>query len=467
MKIALVSLNKGTFPPGGLVYVATSLKSALPWVEVEIIDINYDDVYGRLMEGEFDLIGIGAMTVDFGKAIKLAERLKQKSSKPIIIGGVHISVLPSSLKPCFDVAVIGEGERTMQELVELYEREGEFSPDKLQAINGLAFFRDGQVVRTEPREPIERLDDIPIPNWSLVNRGYFRRRATIRWGKFGVRGSLLTSRGCPYKCTFCSSKRMWGRPRFHSPQYVVRLVKDLVSRYNVSHIQIWDDLFAVDKKRLRRIAVALEEEKLTRTVEFSCTARTNLIDDEMCEILRTMNVKSVCFGIESGSERVLQSLKTGQISVEDNRRAVELCTKHEIESHLSIIFGSPGEKIEDMRETLHFLDFAIQKGATYILTFIMTPYPQTEMWEIAKNRGKVYNDMDWELLSLTPERPLLLDEDVDLKEFQRILSESRAKARRLVWSKKVPSFIKSSPGEAISLVLKNPFIGIRTLLGRY
>lgn len=469
MKLGLVSLrDSNSFPPGSLVYIATYLKEHIPSTSVKIIDITFDDVYHRLTSGNFDLIGISAMTIDYGKAVNLAKKVKQESSIPIVIGGVHISLLPSSLERCFDVAVMGEGEQTMLELLELFARTGQFRAQDLESIAGLAFFNEDELVMTEPRAPIEPLHQIPVPDWSLVNPGYFRRRPMIRWGEFGVSGLLLTSRGCPYDCIFCSSKRMWGKMRFHSPEWVVEATKDLALNHHVSHITIWDDLFSIDKVRLGSIAESLQRQgRWVERVRFACQARASLMDDEMCEILKSMNVRSICFGIESGSERVLKSLKTGRVSVEDNARALELCAKYGIESQVSVIFGSPGEKLEDMQETLRFLDFAIEQGTTHIQTFVMTPYPETEIWEIAERRGRVKDQVDWECLSLFSGQPLLLDDDVSMTDFQAVLSQSRAKARRVAWSRKVLPLTRHSPWEAACYAMKNPSMLFRTIFGSY
>jgi radical SAM superfamily enzyme YgiQ (UPF0313 family) len=466
MRLGLVSLRESpSFPPGSLVYLATYLRENVPSISVEIIDINFDDVHQRLASGAFDLVGITAMTVDYAKAMDIAELVKRDLSIPTVIGGVHISLLPSSLRPCFDVAVIGEGEQTMLELVQLFLASGRLVPGELSRIPGLAFFSDTDLVVTTPRPRIEPLDEIPVPDWDLVNPAYFKYRPMVRWGEFGRSGLLLTSRGCPYDCVFCSSKRMWGGIRFHSAEWVVQAVRRLVVNHHVTHITAWDDLFCVNKTRLRSIAAALRQEGLTDSVRFACQGRSNLMDEEMCEILRSMNVSSICFGIESGSERVLRTLKTGNVSVHDNARAIQLCSKYGIAPQVSVIFGSPGEKLEDMKQTLRFLDFAVEHGATDIQTFIMTPLPETEVWRVAKERGLVSDEMDWGSLSLFSDEPMLLDQDVDPSDFGALVAQSRARARSVVWRTKVLPLLTRRPIQAAWFAVNNPSLVLATIFG--
>ena len=120
-------------------------------MDIQIVDGNFDRVLRTLTRGQFDLIGITAVTVDYGRAAAVAQEVKQALSVPVIIGGVHISSLPSSLKPCFDLGLIGEGEQTMLELLRLFGATRQFRAEDLVSIPGLAFFEDGALVVTDPR----------------------------------------------------------------------------------------------------------------------------------------------------------------------------------------------------------------------------------------------------------------------------------------------------------------------------
>jgi len=171
-KLGLVSLKKGdNCAPAGLVYIATYLQQHLKDdFEVKIIEQNYVDVEKKLKEGKFDLIGISAMTVHYGAALRLSRWIKQNMPAPVVIGGVHISTLPGSFENCFDIGVIGEGEASMLEIVRAYLGKKAVGKEELLKIKGLIFFDGGHLVTTEERPLIEDLDSIPLPDWRLVQR---------------------------------------------------------------------------------------------------------------------------------------------------------------------------------------------------------------------------------------------------------------------------------------------------------
>jgi len=467
LKLGLTFLTKsgsGQCVPYGLMSIATYLEQKMDAIDVQIIDTNFENVYETIKHGKFDLIGIGSMTIDYQKTIDLAKRIKNDFNMPILVGGHHISSLPSSFKDCFDIGISGEGETTMLELVQLFEKKMRFNDKELEGIKGLIIPKknDG-VFLTERRKPIRPLDEIPIPNRKFINKGYFKRRQLDVWGEFGIESSIITSRGCPYKCIFCSTTRFWSELRFHSPKHAVEEVYQLVENHGVTHIQVWDDLFTIHKKRLREIAKLLREEGLTEKVKFNAQPRANLIDDELCQILKSMNVEIVLFGFESGSERTLKYLKGESISVDDNKNAIKLCQKHGIKAQGSLIFGSPGETLEDMEKTLDFIDFAKKNNVNHLWSFVMTPFPATPIWDIAQKRGKVDDNMDWDLLShQNIDKPLLLDDDISVEEFKKVFLKGRAQMRYFKW-KKILSFIRNSPLETLGIFLLHPIENLKKL----
>jgi radical SAM superfamily enzyme YgiQ (UPF0313 family) len=361
---------------------------------------------------------------------------------------------------------MGEGGESLLEIIKLCLGKGKrFLPkEDLLKIKGLIFLDSGKLIKTEERPLIENLDDLPLSNWSLVNRRYFSNCALNTWGEFGVQGHILTSRGCPYKCVFCSTTKFWQKMRFHSAEYVVEQVRDLVDNYKVTHIQLWDDLFTINKLRLMKIAELLRKNRLLQRVKFNCQPRPNLLDDELCKILKEMNIKIGIFGFETGSEKVIKFLKRGTVTVEDNRKVILLCKKHGIKVQGSIMLGSPGETLEDMRQTLDFVDFAIKNKVQRLWSFVLTPFPDTEIWEIAKKRGKVWDKgFDWDsLFHQNIDRPLLLDDTIDLEEFKKIFGEIR---KRIIWFrlKKIISFFLDNPFKTIAYALKNPINSMNLL----
>lgn len=429
MKLGLINLvSEGQSPPMGLVSIATYLKEYMNFENIRIIDINVEDALNGVKKYNPDVVGISSMTVNYSHAIKLAKDIRQKLEIPIIVGGVHISTLPSTLTREFDIGVIGEGEQTMLELMELYEKKG-FDGKSLNGISGITFLDNGRQKVTKKRELITPIDKIPILDRAFLDKSYFEPRKTLD-GKVKIEAHMMTSRGCPYRCVFCSTSVFWEHVRFNSAKRVVDEVKELIEKYNVQAINIWDDLFGVNKIRLRNIANKFQEEKINEKVVFSCQPRANLVNDELCQILKDMGVVSVNFGFESGSQKILNYLKKGSVSVEDNKNAIKLCKKYGFLVGGSLMFGSPGETIQDMEDTLNFIKFMKQNNVDLVWSFVTTPFPGTEIWDIAKERGKVNDEMDWNTLSHhNAENPLLLDESIDKKEFKKIFIKGRAQLK--------------------------------------
>lgn len=464
MKIGLISIFEDkSAPPLGLCYLGTFLEKN--GYNVKIIDKNWEDVETSTRKYRPDIIGISSMTHYYGEAIKLAKKFKEKSNIPIFIGGPHISTLPESFNKIFDLGVIGEGELTLLEVLRLYKKNERIEADKLKRIKGLVYQKGNKIIRTPMREPIKLLDSIPIPNRKLLNKNYFNK-IWVHWDEtMGREGAMLTSRGCPYKCVFCSTSRFWNIVRLNSPEYVLKDLKDLVDNYKVDHVHIWDDLFTISKSRLEKIYYALKKEGLIDKVVFQCQPRANLMDDELCKVMKQLSVRTISFGFESGSERMLKYLKGGSVTVEDNKRTVLLAKKWGFRLYGSLIFGSPSETVKDMRKTIEFIDFVNENSDKAALWhFIMTPFPGTPIWEIAKKRKKVSKDMDWRLLRhQNIDNPLLLDPGIDKKEFQQIFGEADTKLRQLYLAHNYTlSRRLSSPSQVLSIILHKPKHAIKS-----
>ncbi|NQU41751.1 B12-binding domain-containing radical SAM protein [bacterium] len=449
-RIALVSLSESSnlHPPLGLLSIGSYLRRELPLVEVTLVDANVEDPLERLLSEDFDLIGFSAMTVRYGRAIDMAGEIRRKKPTPLIVGGVHVSTLPESLDPAFDAAVIGEGEVTMRELVQLLETGGGLSSEGLRRIPGLVFFEDGRPVSTGRRELMD-LADLPLTDWSLLDPRYFRPRRFDEVGRFAVGGSLMTSRGCPYKCAFCSTTHFWGhRVRNRPIGDVIEDLRDLVEVYGITHVMFWDDLFTVQKERLRDFAQALEEAGLSGRLTFSCDSRANVFDEEVCFLLRRIGVEGVFFGFESGSDRVLEYLKGPGVRVAHNRRAVDLGVRHGFKVQGNMIFASPGETLKDMRASLEFMEYAARKGAYRIQWDRLVPFPATPVWDAAHESGQVRERMDWERLAFADrkQRPMLLDPSIDSEAYRSLLSSWRFRRLRLLFRWRIlRAYLRHSP----------------------
>jgi radical SAM superfamily enzyme YgiQ (UPF0313 family) len=365
------------------------------------------------MMAEYDLLGIQVMTTFAHQAYEFAETLKSIfPDKPIVLGGTHVSGLPIEAikKPFVDYVVIGEGEITLAELCNALEH-----GRSTESIFGLYSHSNGNVRFRGHREMEKNIDALPPPARHLFNW----ERYSIVDDSDKIRLAILTSRGCPYSCAFCSSSKLWQRVRFHSAEYIVREIKHLTERYDVKTFDIWDDLFTTNKRRLKELVDLMQEEELLGEVTFTCMARANTLDEEVCSLLKKLGVSSLNFGFESGNPRILKMLKGG-LTLEMNKKAIQLAKKYGFQVYGSLILGSPTETIEEMNDTINFIDYAKAHGVDNLWAFVMTPFPGTEMWEIAKRRGKVSDDMDWSILHLHNSEEALLVDDGMREEFRDI-----------------------------------------------
>jgi len=456
IKIALVSFQKDAErePPMGLVYLATYLRDKIKIKNIKIFDSNFNNLNEDLRKFSPDIIGVGPMTINYSEAVEFSENYKKERNIPIVIGGVHISTLPVSLNSCFDIGVIGEGEETFSEIVDLYLKKRRFDIKDLKKIKSIIFRNKNKLIKTEKRPFIE-LDSLPFPDFNFVNKDYFREHE----GAEGIvkKAFVLTSRSCPYNCKFCSTKQFWGVLRLHSPEYVARLIKYFIENYGSNYVQIMDDLFTMSVDRLKKIKRELENlHVLDKIKGMVCHSRANLMNDELCKVLKELKVNAVSFGFESGSERMLNWLKGGSVTVEMNRNAVKISKKYGFKVYGSLMYGSPGEKIEDIRETNKFIDFLIENKADNVWSFISTPFPSTIFWEIAVKKGKVSEDMDWDMLShQNIDNPLLLDEEVDKEEFKKEFLIGRKKLQKIKIMF-VIDFLRRNPFNATKFFITNP-----------
>jgi anaerobic magnesium-protoporphyrin IX monomethyl ester cyclase len=369
------------YPPLGLAYISSYLKKYVPSIEVKIVDRN---VGNAIQEFRPDAVGVSSVTQNFGGAVIIGEMCKQLKI-PVFIGGVHISMLPEGLPDVFDFGVVGEGENTMLELVKLFSERGSFGDEDLGNIRGLVLHGHDGPELTEERGLIESLDSIPFPDRELLD--------------IPSAGStyLFTSRGCPYKCAFCSSTRFWDRTRWFSAEYVVDEIKAVVQRYRPWAVSFYDDLFVANFGRLQTIVDLLLREGLHKKVKFSFACRSNLVNERLIEVIRQLDIQMICMGLESGCQRILEYLKGEKCSVEQNMNAIDLLSEANINVQGTFIIGSPDETEDEILETLNFIK---RSKLVHFDVYILTPFPGTPIWRIAKQHNLVSDHMDWRRLAV-------------------------------------------------------------------
>lgn len=404
-----------SLPPLSLGYLASSLRDEYgnDLIDFKIVD---RDIKNELRKFKPDIVGITCVSQNYNYAMEYA-KLARKRKIPVLIGGTHITVLPTTLTKDMDVAVIGEGEEAIKELFSIYLKKKKFEKQDLADLKGIAFWDGKKIIQTEKRVPIKKMDSILRPARDLM--------------KIEKCTHVFSSRGCPYRCVFCASSRFWNSTRFFSAKYVVDEVKYLYDNYGVREIDFWDDLFIVSKQRIKDIISLLRKERLLGKIAFSCAVRSNLIDESMVKLLKKMNVKGVSMGLESGTPRILNYLKGDTINIKDHMRAIRIFKKYGIEPSASFIIGSPSETREEILQTFKFIKDSKLRGFGI---YVLTPLPGTPIWEYAKERGMVNEKMDWSSLNVefleNHEEAIILSETLSREELYQLIQMFKAEQKK-------------------------------------
>ncbi len=307
-----------------------------------------------------------------------------------ILGGVHLSADPVGTMmefTQFDIGVVGEGEATLLELISALR-----SHRDLTEIAGLVYREQNHVLLGPPRELQSNLDLLPQPAWHLIP-GFPESYSPPAYATRGTTScSIVTSRGCGHRCTFCFQGSMGRLLRFHTAEHVLRTVRHLHDTYGIRDLRILDDQFLADKKRARQICELLIRDNLNIT--FSCLARINSIDPDILQLLKQAGCRQISFGIESGSQRMLDYIKKG-IRLDQVARAVRWTHEAGILTLGYFIMGFPTETKDSLEETARF---ARSLPLDDISIFFLTPFPGTEIYKTAESHGEL--DKDWGKMSL-------------------------------------------------------------------
>jgi len=437
-------------PTLGLGYLASSLRKEFGHNHIEI-KIVQRDIEQEISKFGPDIVGITSVSKNYNRAIRYA-RIAKEYGLPVIMGGMHISLLASTLTSDMDVGVIGEGEETVVDLVKLFCDKGNFDWNELENIDGVAFKRDDKLIVTNKRKLIEPLDSVPMPARDLFTINEFTY--------------MFTSRGCPYRCTFCSSTRFWDKVRLFSAEYVVNEIEYLIKEHNVRKIGLWDDLFIVSKARVRQIADLLEKKDILGKVSFHIEARSNLVDNELAQLLKQMNVTEVSMGLESGCPTTLEYLKGRDVSIDDHINAINILRNHGIKPGGSFIIGSPKESREDILQTLRFIKE--NQLAANFMVFVLTPFPGTPVWDYAKSRDLVSDDMDWDALDVSldsgKEKAVILSENLTRDQIYELFLMFGKERVKIMFRK---GQLKVLSKETIRVALRNPLMIPGALLSAF
>jgi len=404
MKIALVRPNNRPLaeeesrlyaPPLGLMYLASSLLKQAPEAEIRITDMALEQLDAsalaeRLRAWEPDLIGLSALSCEAAEQVRVMEQLRAAlPGCPTVIGGPHATCVGAELltDTGSDFLIVGEAERSFPALALALA-----SGTATDAIPGLGFRSNG-IPKLNPPDPDPvDLDALPFPAWHLIDLEGYQRvdsfNVVLRRLPYM---SLLTSRGCPYRCAYCHN--LFGRKvRYRSAESVLAEIEALRAGYGVRELHLVDDIFNLNKKRALAILRGLVERRLDVAIAFPNGLRADLIDDELLDAMRAAGVYAVAYAIESGSPRI-QQLVHKDLDLDKARSAIAATRRRGILTAGFFMLGFPTETAEEIEATV---EFALSSRLQRAHFFTVVPHPGTALHQLAR---ETY-----------PELPLLDDE---------------------------------------------------------
>jgi len=347
-------------------------------IDAKLQRLTLADILACLGKSRPDAVGITAMTHEIERASETAAAIKgMLGDIPIIVGGVHLSILPEETLQrysSFDAGVVGEGEEVTAELLSALIG----GREKLPSIGGIVYRENGKVKMNTPAAFIADLDKLPYPAWEK-----FPSAASYR---------ILTSRGCPYECIFCmraSGKRL----RQRSPENVVGEIESVLAKNPPKLFLFSDETFTVSNKRVNSICGLIIERGLHKKIRWSATTRVDSINEEMLKVMKKAGCQSVEFGVESGNPAILKAIKKG-ITMAQAKDAVMFAKSLGLHVETAFILGHPNETLETACDTINF---AAKLNADVIQLGIMVPYPGTEVADIARRGEGGYRiiSRDW------------------------------------------------------------------------
>lgn len=332
----------------------------------------------------FDIYGISSITENFNDAIMIAKRIRASTNAPLILGGVHISVMPQDLHEVFDVGVLGEGELTLAELMAGFLKMGRSFFNDLTSIQGVVWHGQSAPIVNDSRQLLRDLNSLPPLDYENITH-------------FDTPPIILGSRGCPYRCRFCMQAKLWqNRFRVQSIDYIVNQIKNIL-RWNpdLNVISLSDDNFFHSKPRAREFLTAIRRESFYPKLKFFGQIRSNYIDEEMCRLLKEINVVSISFGFETASDRLLKLLNK-KVTLKDHLRTFDLLAKYQIPVTVSSMIGIPTETEAELRATYDVIGEMVKTGRCLDSTmFIFQPYPGTCYWADFVNQNKIVHPFDY------------------------------------------------------------------------
>src|SRR3989339_257831 len=377
-------------PRIGVISIAAVLEKegfSVKVIDLPALNLSWAELKEEIVNTSASIVGLTAVTAEFPSALQILKLVKEINVSTVtIVGGPHVSIMPETANTeSIDYIVAGEGEITAVELVKyILQKKG-----KLEEIKGIGYKKDGNIILTTPRPLIENLDSLPFPAYHLLQIDKYRNYATLDDGrKFAT---IVSSRGCPFKCIFCSSSAVFGhRWRTMSPERIFSDIKILYEKFNIRHLYFHDDEFTISKERIIKLCKLLIESKFD--LKWSCLGRVNDIDEEFAKNISEAGCSAISLGIETGYPEGLKQIKKN-INLEQVTNAFKLCRKYKIFTSANFMIGFPWENKKEILKTIKFARTLVPYADIFYFQTLI-PYPGTEVYKVMKDENLIISN-DW------------------------------------------------------------------------
>jgi len=382
------------YPPIDLAYIASYLRNE---VEIKLLDANglnlgWSDVEKEVRSFQPDIVLYKTSPTTIAYDAKTADIAKSVDKNILtILDDAHIvPYLPEKTLEKFkntDILVRGESEKTVKMLISAIK-----GKKSLKNVTGISFRENDKVVNTLPTPPFENLDELPFPAYDLLPIKQYNSITFARKSPFMI---LVSSRGCPFSCDFCivGGSTIWrgsGKGWYsRSAKNILDEMELLVNKYGIKEIYIFDETFTVDKKRVLDVCNGINDRKIK--VSWSCNSRVNTLDDEMLKCMKSSGCWNILFGVESGSQELLDNIHKG-IKIDEIKNAFKLTKVNGISASASFMIGLPGETWETVEKTLQL---ALEIEPDFCQFVITTPYPGTRLYDYVKEKKYLIKDYDF------------------------------------------------------------------------
>ncbi len=389
--------SKGSsMPPLGLLYIGTVLEKqghSVQIVPADILNLSWNQIKKKIHDFKPDIIGVTSTTENRFQSFKLVRIAKNTFPQAItVMGGPHASM---AAQDCLehikelDIVVCGEAERTMVDLCQALEKK---QNGQLSSIRGIGFRSSGKTQINPPQVPIENLDSLPFPDFQLVPFEKYNFLFEVPGHGALPSVNIMSSRGCPFNCSFCATPINWGRKvRTRSPENIINEIEHLIQDYNAKVIFFFDDTFNSNPKRVEKICDMIIERNLD--IFFKCDVRIDLMDKPLLTKMKQAGLFHLSFGLEAGSEKVRNEIVNKKLEISDFHNLIKWCQELDIIPNPFFIFSHPTETWEEAQETIAIIER--YKDSIEGSIAILHVYPGTPLESTAKQQGLVPEEFTW------------------------------------------------------------------------